>query len=50
MVRRKYVKVVKMHNFLVCAYKSQDFTQSQTNFARTHDHETLTFRNSATAT
>ena len=36
-----------MHNFLVSAYKSQDFAQSQEIFARSHDRETVTFRNSA---
>ena len=36
-----------MHTFLVCAFTSQDFTQSQKNFARSHDLETVTFRNSA---
>ena len=36
-----------MHNFLVCACKSQDFLQSQLNFARSHDRETVSFRNSA---
>ena len=35
-----------MHNLLVCAYKSQDFAQSQNKFARSHDRETVTFRNS----
>ena len=35
-----------MHRFWVCTYKSQDFAQSQTNFARSHDRETVTFRNS----
>ena len=43
--RRKTVKVVKMHKFLVCAYKSQDMAQSHENFARLHDRETVTFRN-----
>ena len=38
-----------MHIFLVSAYNSQDFAQSQENFARSHDGETVTFRNSATA-
>ena len=37
---------VKMHKFLVCAYKSQDFAQSQKFFARSHDRETVNFRNS----
>ena len=43
----KTVKQVKMHNFLVCASKSQDLGQSQNCFARSHDRETVTFRNSA---
>ena len=34
-----------MHKFLVCAYKSQDFAQSQRILARLHDRETMTFRN-----
>ena len=37
---------VKMHNFLVCAYNSQDFAQTEENFVQLHDHETVTFRNS----
>ena len=36
-----------MHKCLVCAYKSHDFAQSQKNFARSHDREIVTFRNSA---
>ena len=36
-----------MHNYLVCAYKSQEFAQSQNFFALLHNHETVTFRNSA---
>ena len=36
-----------MHYFFVCAYNSQDFSQTQENFARSHDRETATFRNSA---
>ena len=36
-----------MHIYLVCAYQSQNFAQSQENFARSHDRETVTFRNSA---
>ena len=35
-----------MHEFLVCACKSQDFAQSQKKFARSYDGETVTFRNS----
>ena len=42
----KTVKEVKMHIFLVCGCKSQDFAQSQQHFARSHDRETVTFRNS----
>ena len=42
---RKTVKEVKIHDIFVCAFKSQDFTQSQENFARSHDCETVTFRN-----
>ena len=35
-----------MPTFLVCTYNSQDFAQTQENFARSHAHETVTFRNS----
>ena len=42
----KNVEEVKMYKFLVCAYKSQDFAQSQNLFARSHNCETVTFRNS----
>ena len=42
----KTVKEGKMHNFFVCAYKSQDFAQSQNIFARSHNPKTVTFRNS----
>ena len=35
-----------MHTCLVCAYNSQDFAQTQENVARSHDRETVTFRNS----
>ena len=35
-----------MHKFSVWAYKSQAFAQSEKNFARSHDRETVTFRNS----
>ena len=41
----KTAKEVKMNEFLNRACKSQDFTQSQKNFARSHDHVTVTFRN-----
>ena len=33
-----------MHKFLVFAYKTQDFVQSQKIFARSHDCGTMTFR------
>ena len=46
-MKKKTVKEVKMHKFLVCACKSQDFAQSQKFFAQSHDRETVTFRNSA---
>ena len=35
-----------MNNFLVCAYKSQDFAQSEKSFARWHDWKTVRFRKS----
>ena len=35
-----------MHKFLVYAYRSQDFMESQKIFARLHDRDTVTFRNS----
>ena len=34
-------------SFLVWVYTSQDFAQTQQNFARLHDRVTVTFRNSA---
>ena len=34
-------------NFPACTHKSQNFAQSQQNFAPLHDGETVTFRNSA---
>ena len=42
----KEEKEVKLHKFLVCAYNSQDFVQTPENFAGSHDHEIVTFRNS----
>ena len=45
-MKKKTVKVVEMHQFLVCPCKSEDFAQSQENFAPLHDHETVTFRSS----
>ena len=44
--KKNTVKEVEMHTFLVCAYKSQDFAQSQKKIARSHDRETVSFRNS----
>ena len=38
------VEEVKMHKFLVHANKYKDLAQSQENFARSHDRETVTFR------
>ena len=35
-----------MHTFLGCTYNSQDFAETQENFAQSHDLETVTFRNS----
>ena len=35
-----------MYKLLVYACKSQDFAQSQKKIAQSHDHETMTFRNS----
>ena len=46
-MKKKTAKEVKMHKFLVRACKSQDFAQSQKNFVRSHDRDTVTFRNSA---
>ena len=45
-MKKKHVKEVKMHHLLVCSCKSQEFAQSQKKFARSHDHEIVTFRNS----
>ena len=45
-MKKKLKKVVKMHKFLICAYNSQDFAQTQENFAPSHDGTTVTFRNS----
>ena len=46
MKKKKTVKEVKRHTFLVFACISQDFAQIQKKFARSHDRETVTFRNS----
>ena len=45
-MQKKTVNEIKMHTFLVCACKSQDFAQSQKFVARSHDPETVTFGNS----
>ena len=45
-MKKKTVKEVKMHKFLVFACKSQDFAQIQKKFAPLHNRETMTFRNS----
>ena len=42
----KTLKDGKMHNFVACACKFQDFVQSQKNCARSHDRTTVTLRNS----
>ncbi len=42
----KTAKEVKMDKFLVFAYKSQYFAQSQNKFARLHNRATGTIRNS----
>ena len=45
-MKNNAVKEVKLCKFVVCLCKSQDFAKSQMIFARSHDRETLTFRNS----
>ena len=35
-----------MLNFLVCAYKYQDFAQSHKSFLQSHNRDTVIFRNS----
>ena len=45
-VKKNTEKEVKMHNFLVCAYKFQDFAQNLKKIAQSYDRETVTFRNS----
>ena len=45
----KTEKEVKMPKFLVCPYNFQEFAQTQEKFARSHDRETVTFRNSVGA-
>ena len=38
--------VIKMCIYLDCAYKFQDFAQSEEKFAQSHNCETAKFRNS----
>ena len=45
-MNKKKNKEVKMHIFLVCTDNSQDFAQTAENFARSHNCQTVTFRNS----
>ena len=45
-MKKKTAKEVKMHKFLACACKSQDFAQIQKHFAQSHNCMTVTFRNS----
>ena len=47
MQQQKTVKVVKMHFFLDCVYKPQDFARCQKIFMQAHNCENVTFRNSA---
>ena len=42
--KKKNLKWFK-YIFFLFAYKSQDFVQSQENFAQSHDYETVTFKN-----
>ena len=44
--KKKTVKEVKIYIFLICAAKSQDVAQSHKIFARSHDRDIVTFRNS----
>ena len=45
-MKKKTAKEVKMHKFLACSCKSQDFAQGQKNFARSHNRTTARFKNS----
>ena len=45
-MKKKTVKEVKMHKYLVSAYKFQDFRQIQKKIAQSHDCVTMTFKNS----
>ena len=45
-MKNKTGKEVKMQKFLVSACKSKDFAESQKNCVRSHDRETVAFRNS----
>ena len=42
----KKMKKKKMHKFLVCACKSQDFAQNQKKIALSHNRTTGTFKSS----
>ena len=44
--RKKVKKQIKIMNFPACIYKSKKYAQSQQYFARLHDIETVTFKNS----
>ena len=46
-IAKNMYKWYKCMSFLVWVYTSQDFAQTQQNFARSHDRVTVTFRNSA---
>ena len=38
-MRKETLKEAKMHNFLVCACKSQDFAKSQKKIAWSHNRD-----------
>ena len=44
---KKFRQMKKIMNFAVFTYKFQKISQSQLNFAQSHDGEMVTFRNSA---
>ena len=44
--KKKLKKRLKCKKKIVRKYNYQDFAQTQGNFARSHDRETVTFRNS----
>ena len=43
-MRKKSIKEIKINVFYVCAFKFQNFAQSQKFVARSHDGATVTFR------